>query len=638
MSFSPSSILRRHWGCLWGLLLLFLVLAMPRDGVWTIDDGVKLVGAQSAKPGWHVSLEDGPMRAALRDPAAYLPFRPPFALREDGHLRLGFSPWTMALWGLMAKMGAVALMLLPVLGSLAVWLLLRRWGRAAEEVVFFLPLTFYGLMLWEHSVALALEAAGLVLLFHGGRPTTSSVSLAAMLLGAGALLRPEAALLVPVIFIWLWRREGVRPALLLLLVSALFLAAGLSVSRAEGSSLIPTQVQLNFQFSGAASESFWQALLERGQAFWVLCFAMDENAWISLGLLLLLCAGSLLLFLGERRRAAQLCTLGCAALLIWLATVLFRLWTHPLPPVALLSRNSVLYAFPWVLFFFFYRTGEGRPFLRAALAFGLLVFLTAPVFRGVHWGPRLLLPALPLLFLAYIHMKERITRPGWLWHSLVALTVVQTLSSAALVYGRKAETAERVDLVRSRVQTPLVVPSQSQVADLAPLWREVEMFTAASPSTLRRFIADARRAGMQNYWLLLPRSGQEEPMKAVSGSPMQLDDEYEFRTGLFWKTSWWLGKFEDVGDSAAWGAFYDELARREIAAKRLQRALPEHESATLFAPSQADYHYNYAVTLGHLGYLAEAQRELRIAVAADSLHREARELLRKVTAASPSSP
>jgi len=637
MSLPLASLPKRHWGSVWALLLIILALLMPRDGVWTIDDGVKLVGARNAQGGWHVAIPDGALRAALRDPAAYPSFRPPFAVRETGYLRLSFSPWTMALWGLVAKLGALALAFLPALGSLLVWLLLRRWHGQSDEVIFLLPLTFYGLILWEHSLALMLEAAALSLLFRGVCSTITSVSLAAFFLGAGALIRPEAALLVPVIVIWLWRREGARSALMLLLVSAALIVVGLWASRAGTSTLVPTQVQLNFLVSGLAGGSFWQALLERGEALWILCFSMDADVWISIGLLLFLCGGSWVIFRGERSRSVRLLMLGSVALLIWAAVIQIRLWSDPLPPVALLSRNSLLYAFPWVLLFLFYGTGDGRSFLGAALIVGLLIFAATPVFRGVHWGPRLLLPALPILFVAYVHMKERITRPGWLWRSLLALTVIQTLSSAALVYGRKVETAQRVEVLRDRVQTPLVVPSQSQVADLAPLWGEVEMFTAASPSVLRRFIADVRRAGTDTFWLLLPRSGEIEPMKKVPGV-IRLDDEYEFKTGLLWKTTWWLGRFEDVGDSAVWGAFYDELARREIAAGRLQRALPEHKSATDFAPSEADYHFNYAVTLGKLGYFGEAERELRSAVAVDSVHCEARELLGKITAMPSSSP
>ena len=630
----PSIIpLARKWGYLWALGLVLLAFAMPRDGVWTIDDGVKLVGARFAQPSWHVILPNGPVRTALRDPAAYPPFRPPFAMREGNHLRLGFSPWTMALWGFLAKVGAVALTLLPALGSLAVWLLLRKWRGVAEEVIFFLPLTFYGLILWEHSIALALESAGLILLLRCNRSTTNSaVSLAAVLLGAGALLRPEMALLVPVIFIWLWRRDGIRRAALLILISTAVVIGSLLLSKIQGESLLPAQVLANFRVSGAASGSFLQALLERAQALWIFGLSMDANIWINLGLLIALVGGSLVIFIGEKNHKVSLLALGSAALLVWTIVVQFRLWTHPLPPVALLTRNSLLYAFPWVLLFCFYGAKAGKPFLQTGAVLGLLVFLTTPVFRGVHWGPRLLLPALPLLFIAYTHMKERIAKPRWLWRSLVALTLVQTLSSAALVYGRKVETAQRVQFMQYRIQSPLVVPSQSQAADLAPLWGKAEMFTAESPSTLRRFVADARRTGVQTFWLLLPQSEEEEPMKKISDSPMKLYEEYSFETGLFWKTHWWLGRFEDKGDSLSWGAFYDELARREIAREGFQRALPEHESATLFAPAQADYHYNYAVTLGRLGYFAEAASELRKAIAADSLHYEARELLEKVTA------
>ncbi len=637
MASSLLSFLKRQWGWVWALALVVLALTMPRNGVWTIDDGIKFIGARDTLSGWHVTLSDGPFRVALRESAAYPPFHPPFAIREDGRLRLGFSPWVMALFGWAAQRDLGLLALLPALGSLLVWLFMRRWRGNNEEVIFLLPLTFYGVVLWEHSIALSAEVAALILLLRGRRATLPSISLAALLLAFSALLRPEAALVVPVVFIWLWRRDGVGRAFPLLLSVGL-VVIGYLVTRSDGGSIIPTQLLLNFRFSASAPNSFAEALLERGSSFWTFFLSMDDNVWISLGLLLLLSGGGLLIFLGEKRRARYLGLLGIVALILWIATVQFRLWTHPLPPVALLYRNSLLYAFPWILFLPFCRTEDGRPFLWAALSLALVIFLAAPVSRGVHWGPRLLLPGLPLLVFAYASEKERITRQRWLWSSLVILTVLQTLSSAALVYGRKVETAERVEYLRDRVRTPLVVPTQSQVADLAPLFGNVEMFTAPTPSSLRRFIADARRTGAHNFWLLVPHSKEEEPMKKLMDVPMRLREEHVFETGLLWKTTWWLGEYADIGDSADWGKFYDELARREIASGRLERALPEHKSATSFAPTSADYHYNYAVTLGRLGHLAEASDELHKAIEADSLHQEASELLRRIRATPPSSP
>ncbi|MBU1707902.1 hypothetical protein KKB28_08335, partial [bacterium] len=163
---SSSSFLRRHWGLLWALALMLFALALSPDGGWTIDDGVKRIGAQNSQPPWHVTLSDGSLRVALQDPSGYAPLSPPFALRQEGGYRIGFAPFAMALWGTLASFGWWALALLPVLGSLLVWLLLRRWSGAAEEVVFLLPLTFYGLVLWEHSLVLAMEAGALVLLFR----------------------------------------------------------------------------------------------------------------------------------------------------------------------------------------------------------------------------------------------------------------------------------------------------------------------------------------------------------------------------------------------------------------------------------------------------------------------------------------
>ncbi|MFH1011070.1 MAG: hypothetical protein V1784_07540 [bacterium] len=636
---SGWNALKRYGGGVWVLLLALFALTLPRDGVWTIDDGIKLVGTHHGRPPWYVELPDGPLRASLRDPAAYPPFYATFAVRESGAFRLGFSPWTMALWGFAAKGGTLALTLLPVVGAFLIWLLLRRWHGSLEEVVFLLPLTFYSLMLWEYTVVLALEAAALLLLLRGRPVPLVQVVAAAVLLAAGALLRPEMVLLVPVIFVLLWRREGLFQASALFFVSLIVILAGLWVSKMGESSILPSQVLLNFKFSGVGITSFWQALGQRAETAWVFLLMMDSNFWLSLGLFLLLCIAGFLLFRAERGRVLWLGVLGGGMLFLWFLLVQFRLWSHPLPPVALLHRNSLLYAFPWVLLLFFYKNHEARPFLWAALALALLTVLTAPVSRGVHWGPRLLLPVLPLLIPVYAHAKSRMTKPGWLWRCLLTLTILQSLSSAALVYGRRAESAGLVRFLESRAGTPLVVPSQMQVADLAPLWDQVEIFTAPSASVERRFIADARRAGVREFrLLLLSKSGEEEAMKRLPGVPMHLTEEEGFTTGILWKTPWWLGRFEDKGDSAEWGAFYDELARREIAQGKLQRALPEHESAVRFAPLSADCHYNYALTLGRLGFPSQAKCELEQAIAADSLHQPARELLQKITAASSSSP
>jgi tetratricopeptide (TPR) repeat protein len=636
---SVFNVLKRCGGGFWLLLLALFALSLPQDGDWTIDDGIKLVGAHYANPPWHVDLPDGPLRSSLRDPAAYPPFYGPFAERENGAIRLGFSPWTMALWGIAAQGGAVALALLPVLGAFAIWLLMRRWKSSLEEIVFLLPLTFYSLMMWEHTIALAFEAAGLLLLFRARPAATLHIFLAGALFAAGALLRPEMALVIAVIFGFLWWRDRFAGALVFLFVSVILMAIGLWVSRSGGNPLVPSQVLLNFKFSGIVAPSFAQALAQRVDAFWALLFMMDPNLWLSLGLLLLLCFASFLVFRAERRRILWLGLLGAVLLFLWFVIVQFRLWTHPLPPIALLHRNGLLYAFPWILLLFFYRERENRPFLWTASVLALLVIVTAPVFRGVHWGPRFLLPALLLLIPVYANAKNQMTKRGWLWRSLLALTVLQSLSSAVVVYGRREESAGLVRFLEGRVHTPLVVPSQMQAADLGPLWSKVEMFAAPSPSVERRFIADARRAGAQSFWLLLmPKFGEENAMEDLPGVPMHLQEQDSFTTGILWKTPWWLGKFGDTGDSAAWGAFYDDLARREIARGELERALPEHESAVEFAPRSADYHYNYALTLGRLGFLTQAREELQKAVAADSLHKSARELLQKITAASSSSP
>ena len=149
--------------------------------------------------------------------------------------------------------------------------------------------------------------------------------------------------------------------------------------------------------------------------------------------------------------------------------------------LCLSAVDGVLFLPPW----------RGRPLFALGLAALALALLTAPVWQGVHWGPRVLLFALPLLLLdLYQSGRAR----GWLFAALLALSAVQAVNGAALVAARRFETATRNTAADQRLGSVVICRNQHPCADLAPLWPGREFFTAGNPAELRSLLIEFRRA------------------------------------------------------------------------------------------------------------------------------------------------
>jgi hypothetical protein len=223
---------------------LYLETLVRPDVFISGDAGVKLLLTKQ--------LAAGDLHADLRLPAepwvrdlwrdGLFPLSPPFAYDVDGRWYLGFPilPSLVAVPGY-AALGYRGLYVLPLLALWATWLVVADLCRRLElgaavtalvlaAVIFASPLTLYGAMFWEHTLAVALATGGLAILVTPGERSAASVVGAGVLLGLSAWLRSELLCLVVAAGMCFGGLPSRRRSLLLVAAMAAMLGALLALN------------------------------------------------------------------------------------------------------------------------------------------------------------------------------------------------------------------------------------------------------------------------------------------------------------------------------------------------------------------------------------------------------------------------
>lgn len=188
-------------------LFLVSLLSTVRPAVFfSGDGGLKyLVTQQRAGNVVSLQLSAEPWVNHLWDKGFY-PFKPPFVYDQQGRKIVSFPPFFQLLTQPFFRMGQSAgLYIIPAISLLLLWLwfarLLNRLkvkhaiaATALFSMAFCSPLTPYGAIYWEHTLAVLWLFAGIVFLVNPyGSPLRSWVL--GCLTGLAAWLRPEALLL-----------------------------------------------------------------------------------------------------------------------------------------------------------------------------------------------------------------------------------------------------------------------------------------------------------------------------------------------------------------------------------------------------------------------------------------------------------
>lgn len=610
-----------RWSILWAIALIVFAIAMP-TGPWTIDDSVKRIAAEQAERFPPLVVVDGPVRSGLQDHGDFAPLAEPFARRVNGGFALGFSPLTRLLFELWYFGGEWLAKLFPLLIGLILWWVLARSG--IEYGFLLLPLTFYSLVPWEHALAWLLSwGACWIILLRSEESKRESYLLAGIGLAFAAALRPETLLLAGGFVIYLFARKKTAAAAALTASFGLVTIAFVSLFKMAADSAA-VQISLNY-----SSLSFPTIIRSFPGKFYDLILSFSGN-WMEtlLHLLLLLIAAALIL-LAQRKKNQQLLFVGAALLAVSFLLFTFRLWSNALPPLYLLHSGSMLVALPWMLLLLLppYRN---RPAFWLGVTIMIIAILLAPLSQGVHWGPRLLLFAVPL-FIIDLYRSDR--AKGWLFNALLILTLAHTAGSGLLAYARASESSDHIRYVEPKLGGIVVCSTRSQCLNLAPLWNEREFFVASTPRELRQLLIEFRSIEVDTIWLHLDVF---DPLY-IKVFPDENPVVWPYRmtivqSGKLYTTRWRLYELIMNRKDPRWGEILDTEAGYLMGEKRWEKAAELETEAVALLPGSAAIHSNCATALSALNQNDEAIVQARMALELDPELEEPALLLRHLRA------
>ncbi len=486
---------------------LVLTLYLPGDGLWTGDQGAKLIQVQSL-------LQNRFSDPALSYPGAAIDtagdFSPLPALYtvpgQGGAVSVYSYPYALVCALLFATFGNPGLVL-PSLaataGLLALFVPLARsmgigsprWFAVILAVA--TPVLFYAVSFWEHQMVACIAAGSLVLAVRaldGGRAAWPFS--AGVVAGLGFLIRPEAFHLGPALCLGLAAAlpGGARRLELAgtaVLGWILGLLPGVWLHLAVYGHPLGGAATLNFGESTLQSVPLLaeKLLAARGQLVLHLAFDRAPALWlfalsVALALAIRLTAG--------RRRAAVCLALTAAALGSCLPASGHFLKTGLLASCPLLLLALAPPGAP----------SPGKEARSLLLWFCAIYFLavaaTAPNDGGAQWGPRYLLPLIPpAAALAWVQAERLLGLPRRLERAAAVLLVaVLVMLSAALQLHSLTVLEHSLSRSRNLQEATASVGHQVVLTDvwwapqiLARLYFERQVFLLHPTRRLKAFVA-----------------------------------------------------------------------------------------------------------------------------------------------------
>lgn len=505
------------------LLVIQLTLRAP-EMPWTVDDGIKWLVSANGEDGLRGSL---PYAGRELDPEGrFFPIGAPFARVIEGRAVAQYPP-TFALISrpFVKTFGAWGGYVLPLLGALlAAWgaaRLAARWdGRAAPWAFLFAgplgPLAWYGTQFWEHTLVAACVVWAAV---HWPRRSV----IPALLLAFATWMREESVLFVPAFAASSLaavsgspqerpstRAEAMRTSALFALVYFAALMPFLGLQQWVTGSM------LGFHFSGNLEGSLGEVLLAgRMDVVRGLLWSGSRGATGVLEVALTIAAALCIVatrFLDAPRRslgAAVACALmGAVAVECALALAADRSM-----PMTLIHTSGLLLFAPWVLAVCAGSHAGARSLAwMTCVAVASLLLVTPSVTAfALHWGPRVLLSALPLLAATAALGLTRLLNgtaggipaigSALLVASCLALQGYGAWLQARVTRGaqRQLEQAESFLAQATAARLPLVTSEWWYAATYAPLLVRRPVFRASSRADLQRWIELLRASGGRSF-------------------------------------------------------------------------------------------------------------------------------------------
>lgn len=533
------------WRWLPGLCLTLLALAygtlalivLPQTAFFCSDEGLKVIQAQSLiRQGWASIAIEYPGR--LLDPAVqFFPIPEPVAFVRAGAVYF----ITPLLFSLLASLtyaltGYAGLYFIPIGGGLASLFLTYRLARISLEptkatltmllLAIATPFSFYCLVFWEHTLATALFLLALVLLVTSSSTTRMWRLLAGgICLGAMASVRTEGYVFsLVVIAAWAGTyRRWPHLGLILLGLGAALAPLWLSNQILYGTPLGP-QVPLLATMAGDSGQYAW--LVSRLLIAQNVVTQGSANKYVDFGSAAALFVVCTVLAIPRLRRNRLAVGVSLAAMaLLGVVNVLGaeQFVMRGLIPTCPLVGLMLVYA--WV------RGKSERSAERANEDFFVLTFLgslvlitlSTPVDTGLHWGPRFLLPLLPLVALLTVRLLTAGPDAAWqqsprdrrvvrlVGVTLVLLSVVIQVQGIRFLARKKIESAQLVTYFLDLPTRYVISEVDWFTSEAASLFYQRTFFYAADQAGYQDLVSRLYAQGADSFALLPLAQSQNDP-------------------------------------------------------------------------------------------------------------------------------
>jgi len=555
---TPAESIRTAFTC--GALALGVCLttiyATPGDAYWIVDSGAKALISRRLLESGYAQLDLGYPAARLDPEAVAFPIPPPFAVRRGDGFVSQYPPAYPALAApFLAVLGERGLRLPAALGNaacawlFALWIapvLGRRWAFAGGLfLALATPLYFYGVTVWEHSLSVALPLAACVLLVRPGR---WRLVVAGALAAAACWLRAELALMGLAIAVACFargRRWGDVAALAL--GAAPLVAALLAFNAGVYGSPLGPHLGGNVGMPETAGSGGFAALLRDAGALLAAYGGGPREGAVLFGALVACLVGGAL---AARREGAAAAVTSIALAVGAVASLLgsLRISQAAVPFHTLPYYNGLMLQAPVICLagigavqvwrrreYAALRLGVGAGLIFLALGAVLRVLLT-DFSTGGHWGPRMLLPAMPaLVALGLAALRSGLAAARGPLRTLTAATAIALalacLASSGvatwLLDRQKREVRELQTAILSAPQQVVVTNYPVLGQQLAAIWGRKPMLLVGGES-VGRVLAAARHNGLEEF-LFLHRPPTGRSLGRIPGAYCSLAGQHRGR-------------------------------------------------------------------------------------------------------------
>jgi hypothetical protein len=431
------------------LLYFILALTIPGETFWSGDEGLRYLQVLNMEKNGLLARELPYPGQDIDPEGRYYPLTAPYVRQGSNGYAIQYSPALPLLAYPFYKLFGRGGICIPII-AFSLWWLWLTWQLARHMhslsslrpmvvMAFLSPLPIYSLLFWDHSAGGALATLALLKLAQSDNFTLRPYIYAGLALGVGVWFRTEILLLAAAAIIALIASRDHRwnaPVLVALgmLAGALPLLVfqwvfeGDPMGRHFTGHLAASQASMG----ESVSRPFWSLLHVRWHYINWTYFRFSpywkENALLIAGLAALVIWPRLERVKKEHK---DFCVFPWMLVLLYMAyclsgidyaktaTGLFAAF----PLAALILMPGPV---PW---------GDRWPLLRliGLLYVGMLMVLTPTILGGLQWGPRYLLPVLPLICLA---ISERLgaTQRKYDMPRRVLFGVVVFISSLLLLF------------------------------------------------------------------------------------------------------------------------------------------------------------------------------------------------------------